>query len=189
MRRIVNSVRLNFFAGSVGILPAFLFPGSADILPALLMEVEMKCYYTTEDEIRTLVESFEACSFDPADFRHYQHLAVALWYVWHLPLAEAAEKITTGIRRLAETYGRMGYHETITLFWLRIVAAFVSEHADLPLPALANALIDNCCDKDFIGRYYSADLITSPRAKAEWVEPDLQTLPEIAEHYVESGVI
>ena len=149
----------------------------------------MKTYYETEEEIRTLVESFEACTFHPSEFRHYQHLTVALWYVRHLPFAAATERVTSGIRRLAETYGKTGYHETITLFWLRVVAAFADEHGTLTLPALANALIDECADKNFIGRHYSADLLASAKAKAEWVEPDLQPLPEISIHHVESGVI
>ena len=140
----------------------------------------MQTYYTSDDEIRTLVSAFEACSFHPSEFRHYQHLTVALWYVWHLPLDEATAKMTTGIRRLAETYGKMGYHETITLFWLRIVANFVAEHRGKDaLTARANALIERCNDKDLIQQFYSAELLATDKAKAEWVEPDLKVLPEV----------
>jgi hypothetical protein len=139
----------------------------------------MESYYKTDHEIHTLVSAFEACSFHPSEFRHYQHLTVALWYVWHLSPDEASAKMTTGIRRLAETYGKMGYHETITLFWLRIVANFVAEHRrKTSLTAIANALIDSCNDKDLIGQFYSAELLATEKAKAEWVEPDLKALPE-----------
>ena len=137
----------------------------------------MHHYYKTEEEIRALVESFEACSFHPSEFRHYQHLTVALWYVRKLPFEEASEKVTRGIRRLAETYGKTGYHETITLFWLRVVSCFVANRENLTLPELANALIEHCVDKNLIGRHYSANLLASPKAKAEWVEPDLDPLP------------
>ena len=138
----------------------------------------MEIHYKTDDEIRALVSAFEACSFHPSEFRHYQHLTVALWYVWHLSPDEALAKMTTGIRRLAETYGKLGYHETITLFWLRIVANFVAEHRrKTSLMATANALIDNCNDKDLIGQFYSAELLATDRAKAEWIEPDLKALP------------
>ena len=139
----------------------------------------MHCYYKTEEEIRTLVESFEACSFHPSEFRHYQHLTVALWYLRNLSFEEATEKVTRGIRRLAETYGKTGYHETITVFWLRVVSCFVAGHSNKTLPVLANALIDHCVDKNLIGRHYSADLLASPKAKSEWVEPDLEPLPKI----------
>ena len=139
----------------------------------------MEIYYKTDDEIHALVSAFEACRFHPSEFRHYQHLTVALWYVWHFSPDEASAKMTKGIRRLAETHGKMGYHETITLFWLRIVANFVAEHrANKSLSETANALIDRCHDKDLIGQFYSAELLATDKAKAEWVEPDLKALPE-----------
>ena len=133
-------------------------------------------YFKTDDEIRSLVESFEACSIHPAEFRHYQHLAVALWYVWFLPYDEAVTKMTGGIRHLAEAYGKMGYHETITLFWLRIVSKFTSDRTD-SLSATANHLIEKYNNKDYLNEYYSTDLLASDKAKAEWVEPDLKRLP------------
>jgi hypothetical protein len=139
----------------------------------------MHHYYKTEEEIRTLVESFEACTFHPSQFRHYQHLTVALWYLQTLPFEEATGKVTGGIRRLAETYGKTGYHETITLFWLRVVSCFIAERKDLTLPDLANRVIEHCLDKDLISRHYSPDLLASAKAKAEWVEPDRQPLPKI----------
>jgi hypothetical protein len=139
----------------------------------------MHRYYKNEEEIRTLVEAFEACSFHPSEFRHYQHLTVALWYLRNLSFEEATEKVTRGIRRLAETYGKTGYHETITIFWLRVVSCFAAENGNKTLPVLANALIDHCANKDLISRHYSADLLASPKAKAEWVEPDLEPLPKI----------
>ena len=141
----------------------------------------MKIHYQNVDEIRTLVSAFEACSFHPSEFRHAQHLVVALWYVWQLSPEEAVEKMTTGIRRLAETYGKMGYHETITLFWLRMVSYFAGEHrASDSLVETANALIDRCNDKDLIGQFYSAELLATDNAKAGWVEPDLKPLPQSA---------
>ena len=139
----------------------------------------MEIYYQTDDEIRALVLAFEACSFHPSEFRHYQHLTVALWYVWHLSPDEATVKMREGIRRLAETYGKMGYHETITLFWLRIVANFVAAHrAKGTVNETANALVVRCNDKELIGQFYSAELLATDKAKAEWVEPDLKALPE-----------
>lgn len=137
----------------------------------------MTNYYSSDDEMRRLVESFEACSFHPSEFRHYQHLTVALWYVRHLTPDEAMAKMTGGIKRLAEAYGKSGYHETITLFWLRIVSDFAAKaEAGAPLTAIANQLIDCCDNKDLILDYYSTELLESARAKMEWVEPDLKRL-------------
>jgi hypothetical protein len=170
VRRIVKTVRLNFFCWDGGRAARILLENRL-----------MKSYYKSDDEIRTFVAAFEACTFHPSEFRHYQHLTVALWYVWHLPREEAITKMTTGIRRLAETYGKMGYHETITLFWLRIVSNFAAEQrGKLSLTATANALIECCNDKDLIRQFYSEELIATDKAKAEWVEPDLKALPELS---------
>lgn len=137
----------------------------------------MKTYYNSDDEIRKLVESFEECSFHPSEFRHHQHLAVALWYVRQLPPEEAETRMTSGIRRLAEAYGKSGYHETITLFWLRIVSDFAAQaEAGSPLTVIANQLIACCHNKNLILDYYSSELLESARAKAGWVEPDLKKL-------------
>ena len=136
-------------------------------------------YFKTDDEIRSLVESFEACTIHPAEFRHYQHLTVALWYIWYLPYKSAVEKMTSGIRRLAAVYGKTGYHETITLFWLRIVSDFAAERAD-SVATTANRLIEKYNNKDFIHEYYSAELLATDKAKSEWVEPDLKHLPPLS---------
>jgi hypothetical protein len=137
----------------------------------------MEEHYKTDEEIRSLVTAFEACSFHPSEFKHYQHLAVALWYVWHLPYEEAVKRMTGGIRRLAETYGKSGYHETITLFWLTLVSNFAGEmRRNSSLATIANQLIENYNDKNLIGEYYSAELLASEEAKAQWVEPDLKRL-------------
>lgn len=132
-------------------------------------------YFKNCDEIRSLVESFESCAIRPEDFRHYQHLTVALWYASSLSYAEMVEKMTSGIRHLSEAYGKTGYHETITIFWLRIVSDFAKGSED-DLPATANRLIEKY-QKDHIREYYSPELLASDEAKAAWVEPDLKTLP------------
>ncbi len=134
-------------------------------------------YYKSDDEIRSLVNEFEACSFHPSEFRHHQHLAVVLWYVANLPYADASEKMKGGIQRLAARYGKTGYHETITEFWLRMVRGFLleSEHP-ASIAALANQVIEKCADKNLILNYYSPELLASPEAKSDWVEPDLEPL-------------
>ena len=135
-------------------------------------------YYQSDDEIRSLVNEFEACSFHPSEFKHQQHLAVVLWYVSNLPYEEASERMKRGIQRLAASYGKTGYHETITEFWLRMVRGFLPEGERAESTArLANQLIEKYADKNLILDYYSAELLASPEAKVDWVEPDVKPLP------------
>jgi hypothetical protein len=135
-------------------------------------------YFKTDDEMGALVRAFEACEIHPAEFKHYQHLAVALWYVAHLPFAAASEKMRSGIQRLASAYGKTGYHETITVFWLAMVRAFWAHaSADESVAVAANRLISECENKNLIYEYYSPERLNSVAAKTGWVEPDLQPLP------------
>lgn len=137
----------------------------------------MRNYFRDEAELVALVRAFEKCTIHPGDFKHYQHLAVALWYVAHFSFEEASNKMRSGIQKLAAAHGKMGYHETITMFWLQTVRrSFVEGTADESIVNLANALAVNFVDKNLIKEYYSEDLLASAKAKAEWVEPDLKQL-------------
>src|SRR5207253_1405283 len=80
----------------------------------------------------------------------------------------------SGVRAASEKY-----HHTLTLFWMRLVAAalvetpegcafeeFLTAHAEL-------------CDKNLPSQYYSQDLLRTPAARDGWVEPDLRPLPHL----------
>src|SRR5205814_9456832 len=77
--------------------------------------------------------------------------------------------------KLAAAYGKSGYHETITMFWLEMVRRFFAEAAgSKSMLSLANRLAAKFVDKNVINQYYSAALLASAEAKADWVEPDLK---------------
>jgi hypothetical protein len=137
----------------------------------------VKIYFTDDGDIRELVQDFESCSFHPSEFKHFQHLAVALWYVAHLPYDEACDRMKNGICRLAAAYGKTGYHETITVFWLKLVRNFLTNLKEPgSLANTANLLIAEYGDAKMISEYYSSEMLLSERAKREWVEPDLKTI-------------
>ena len=138
----------------------------------------MTQYFKSNDEILSLVHSFEACTIHPAEFKHYQHLTIALWYVANFSYGEATLRVRTGIQKLAAAYGKMGYHETITLFWLAIVREFFARSNAGSIAELANKLAAECADKNLIRAYYSEDLLTSDRAKRGWVARDLKPLAD-----------
>ncbi|HEX3142419.1 MAG TPA: hypothetical protein VHQ64_00475 [Pyrinomonadaceae bacterium] len=135
----------------------------------------MLATFKDDEEIIDLVRRFESCEINPADFRHYQHLTVALWYLKEFPYDIASDKLRAGIRKLAAAYGKTGYHETITLFWLMVVRDFVATaDSGESISESANQLVSTY-QKSLIAEYYSEELIASPEAKHRWVEPDLKS--------------
>ena len=141
----------------------------------------MTTWFRDDQEIVSLVQAFESRTIHPAEFKHYQHLAVALWYMTHAPFAEATSTMRDGIQKLAAAYHKTGYHETITLFWLTMVRNFLDQsEPNQSIAARANRLIESCGDKDLIYAYYSRELLNSATAKEGWVAPDLKALEDVS---------
>lgn len=139
--------------------------------------------YLSDDELAEVVRRFEECSFAPDDFKHREHLAVALWYAAHLPDEAAAEdEMRAGLLRFLARHavGEQVYHETITRFWMRRVRSLFlslrSESAQLSLAEIANRVEEQCRDAKLIYRYYSRELLGGDEARAFRVEPDVQPL-------------
>ena len=128
-----------------------------------------------DEEIRRLAEEFEACAV--TRFKHAEHLTVALWYLARLPEAEASERVRAGLRKLSALDADGRYNETLTLFWLRAVAAFLrGADSDLPLHTLRERLVARFPVSRAVFDYYSPELLHSHEAKMSWVEPDLKPL-------------
>lgn len=138
-------------------------------------EEQTRKVYADEREVEELVRGFENFAPPPQGFGHAEHLTVALWYLARLPEPEAAERMRGGLRKFAAHHGSNLYHETITLFWLRVVAAFLGREGRGRAPhELANLLAASHADKRLVFDYYSPRLIETNEAKTSWVGPDLK---------------
>lgn len=135
--------------------------------------------YTSEEKILEVVRRFESCELPPADFNHREHMIVALCYLMREGDGAALARLRAGIGRYAAAHGVSPtlYNETITVFWLRRVRAFVEragEHHGLT--ELANRLAEECGGSRLVYEYYSKEVIDSESARRGWVEPDLKAL-------------
>ena len=81
------------------------------------------------------------------------------------------------IRRYAGHLGASTkYHHTLTLFWMREVAA---ARRRVPTALTFDAFVaarPDLLDKTLVQRHYSLGRIESAEAQAGWVEPDLRSL-------------
>jgi hypothetical protein len=136
--------------------------------------------YRTSAEVLRLVREFESCTLPRAEWTHHAHLVVALWYLVRHTEAEATKLTRDGIKRYnkacgVETTKTSGYHETITVFYIRAIRKFLSTaNRDCTLAALANSLINICGDKNLPLEYYSRERLMSWEARTAWLEPDLK---------------
>jgi len=136
---------------------------------------------------------FQACAIPESAWTHSAHMVIGLWHVQRYGAGEALARLRSGIRRLNESHGGVntetrGYHETITVAYVRLLAQFLEAGPAAPLPDRVAALLDSpLAAKRMLSAFYSTDRLMSTIARAQWVEPDLAPL-QLSSVLVASGV-
>lgn len=124
------------------------------------------------------VAALEVCTLPNEAFRHRDHLRLAWLYLRCAPSDVAAARMEQSIRRFASHHGApQKYHHTMTLVWMRLVAAARTENPVDDFTALLDAHPD-LLDKTTLRRFYSAERLESQAARTGWLDPDVSPLPE-----------
>jgi hypothetical protein len=142
----------------------------------------------TDDEF---LAAFEAAAIARTDWTHEAHVRMAWAYLTRLPFTTALEKVRSGIRKLntafassgdprckpAETEHPPGYHDTITVAFVRVIAARLLLDEDYPAFRDRNPdLFDRTLA--VLLRHYTKKRLHSKKARRAFVEPDREPLPE-----------
>lgn len=87
-----------------------------------------------------------------------------------------------GLARLNAVHGTptgvvdRGYHETITVFFMRRIRRIMEDAGARPFAEVAAAVLVALGEKKHILEYYSRERIMSWEAKRGFVEPDLRAI-------------
>jgi hypothetical protein len=124
-----------------------------------------------------LARSLERGEIANENFHHASHLHVAWVYLSESTSAdEAAGKMRDTLRRFAAAAGKLEkYHETLTLFWVYLLAHACAATSGKSLEGIVHAN-PRLLEKNFPLAYYSAERLFSGSARTSWVEPDLKLL-------------
>lgn len=130
----------------------------------------------SDDEILALFESAEY----PADqFNHQAHLTVAYLYLLRHPFEEAMERTKRGLRHyIGVTKPKNGYHETLTIFWVKIIHAAMSHHGAEDSHLHFFGLHNHLLGKRLPLLFYTPPALFNQHASEHWVEPDLNPLSD-----------
>ncbi|MBI1278397.1 MAG: hypothetical protein GC179_09740 [Anaerolineaceae bacterium] len=127
---------------------------------------------------QAFLRAFEDGTLTPAEFSHRGHIRMAWLYLRAYGWDDGLTRIREGIQKFA---GRLGasnkYHETITVFWARVVHHMISDQPQIGSFEEFLAIFPQILDSRLIQQHYSANLLRSPLARQQWVEPDLLLLP------------
>jgi hypothetical protein len=131
---------------------------------------------TSDREFRA---AFEAGAFAPADFSHRAHVRLAYVYLAESHRDLALEQYRAALVGFLAHHGipASKYHETLTRSWILAVHHFMHRS---PEASSADDFIERnplLLDSKIMLTHYSAGLLFSDAARAEFVEPDLDPIP------------
>lgn len=97
----------------------------------------------SEHEIESVVRGFETCQTSADQFKHKDHLIVAVWYVHNLGREAALERMREGLLRFIDHHGvdPKKYSEEITRFWIERVAKRLDELGNVSIVEKCNQIL------------------------------------------------
>jgi len=97
----------------------------------------------SELEIESVVRGFETCQTSADDFKHKDHLVVAVWYVHNLGREAALERMREGLLRFLAHHqvDPNKYSEEITRFWIERIAERLDQAGNVSIVEKCNTVL------------------------------------------------
>jgi hypothetical protein len=130
-------------------------------------------------EDRDFRSDFEACTVPPSSFTHEAHVRLAYVYLVEHDVEAAVQKLREALLTFIEHNGvpSSKFHETITRAWVLAVRHFMARSTST---SSADFIAKNqeLLDSKIMLTHYSASVLFSSDARASFVEPDLDPIPQ-----------
>lgn len=129
-----------------------------------------------------LIEKFNQAIIPKSEWTHQSHLTVALWYLYTYEFDDAVCRLRSGIVLLNNFHGtentdRSGYHETLTIFWAKLISMYIKLNPASKLEELTDKFLSSAlADRDLPFRFYAKEEIFSSAYRAVYHEPTIGKL-------------
>ena len=123
---------------------------------------------------------FELCTFPPSEWDHRAHLRLAYVYLTEHDADTAYQLMRDALLAFLE-HSRVDpskYHDTMTRAWILAVRHFMEATSSQDS---ADSFIEQnpeMLDSKIMMTHYSAEVLFSDEARAQFVEPDLDPIPQ-----------
>jgi len=140
----------------------------------------MTDHFKTEQEIEALVNGFLQQTLPIKEWTHEAHLTTALFLLNKYTLEEATCMMRSGIITYNKSTGgentpTKGYHETLTIFWIKTISDYLRQNNEGNLLLLCNNFLKSeYASRDYALKFYTRELLFSTKARAFCVEPDIE---------------
>lgn len=129
-----------------------------------------------------IVHKFQDHSLDKSLWTHQAHITTAIWYLLNYNREDALCRIRSGIisYNLAtggENTGSNGYHETITVYWWKLINFYILAHSGLEYDEMCEAfLASSYANQVKAFEFYSKEKLLSSQARACYLAPDIKEI-------------
>src|SRR4051812_23096020 len=126
---------------------------------------DMPTLPVTEPEIDVFLAAFEGGRLPKTEWTHAAHLLTGACYVHTLGREAALDKMRECVRRHNEAVGTLnsdtsGYHETITVMWIRLLDRLRRESDGIGRAEFAAIAVQRFAGRrDIFREYYDFDLV------------------------------
>jgi hypothetical protein len=147
----------------------------------------------TEIEIDDFLAAFESGTLPKERWTHAAHLLAGACYVHRLGQSSAINHMRMCVRRYNEAVGgkntaTSGYHETITVFWIKILDALLLHSQPIARAEFAALAVERFgSQRDLFRRFYDFDVIASTEARAVWIPPTREEIEGSTAGYLDTA--
>jgi len=132
-----------------------------------------------EKEFDVIIEQFNASSLSKSEWTHSAHLMVAFWHIKNYNFNDAICQLRSKIILLNHFHGtanngHSGYHETLTIFWGKVIALYLKNNSTYSFEESVNHfLTSSLASKNYPFDFYKKEELLSPEYRAVYHEPSL----------------
>jgi hypothetical protein len=140
-------------------------------------------HLANQENLSNFLDAFERGNLAKSEWTHAAHVAAAAYYLHNSSVASILPLMRARISAFNLAVGgantpTSGYHETLTHFWLLIVAEFLRQRRpESPLAAARQAVATFGEARTLHALYYSGDVVKDSAARLAWRAPDLLPIP------------
>ena len=139
----------------------------------------------TESDIDAFIAAFEAGTLPKERWTHGAHILTGACYVHSFGEAAATARMRERVSAFNLAVGgknteTSGYHETVTVFWIKLLA---TQSREVSRSTFAHQAVATFVDqRNIYADFYDFDLLTSTEARRTWIEPNLRPLHRSPSH-------
>jgi hypothetical protein len=137
-----------------------------------------------EDDLAAdnFIAAFEEGSLPKERWTHGAHIFTGACYVHAFGEEAAIDRMRRNVSAYNLAVGGQntatsGYHETVTILWIKLLAEFRAQHLNLDRVAFTSLAVEHFApQRDLLRRHYDYDIVASTEARRVWVAPNLTSI-------------